>query len=42
MVIDVATVGGSTAHQAFTLYPVVFRDAADTTPEIIPWGLQVP
>jgi hypothetical protein len=42
MVIDLATVGGSTAYQAFTLYPVMFRDAADTTPEIIPWGLAVP
>lgn len=42
MVVDLATVGGSTAHQAFTLYPVMFRDAADTTPEIIPWGLAVP
>lgn len=42
MVIDLATVGGSTAHQAFTLYPVMFRDAADTTPEVIPWGLAVP
>ena len=42
MVIDLATVGGSTPHQAFTLYPVMFRDAADTTPEIIPWGLAVP
>ncbi len=42
IVIDLATVGGSTPHQAFTLYPVMFRDAADTTPEIIPWGLAVP
>jgi hypothetical protein len=42
MVIDQATVGGSTAYQAFTLYPVLFRDAADTTPEIIPWSLAVP
>ncbi len=42
MVVDLATVGGSTAYQAFTLYPVMFRDAADTTPEIIPWGLAVP
>ncbi|MDQ2966216.1 MAG: hypothetical protein M3R57_10250 [Chloroflexota bacterium] len=42
MVIDLASVGGSTAHQAFTLYPVMFRDAADTTPEIIPWGLTAP
>jgi hypothetical protein len=42
MVIDVATVAGSTAYQAFILYPVMFRDAADTTPELIPWGLDVP
>lgn len=42
MVIDLATVGGSTAYQNFTLYPVMFRDAADTTPEIIPWRLAVP
>jgi hypothetical protein len=42
MVVDVATVSGSTAYQAFTLYPVMFRDAADTTPEIVPWELAVP
>ncbi|MBA2381631.1 MAG: hypothetical protein H0V73_05920 [Chloroflexi bacterium] len=42
MVIDRATVGGSTPYQSFTLYPVMFRDAADTTPELIPWGLDVP
>jgi hypothetical protein len=42
MVIDLATVVGSTAYQSFTLYPVVFGDAADTTAEIVPWGLDVP
>lgn len=42
MVVDRATVGGSTAYQTFTLYPVMFVDAADTTPEFIPWGLAVP
>ena len=42
MVVDLATVSGSTAYQAFSLYPVMFRDAADTTPEITPWGLAVP
>ena len=42
MVIDQATVVGSTAYQGFTLYPVMFRDAADTTTEIIPWGLDIP
>ena len=42
MVIDLATVGGTTPHQTFTLYPVMFRDAADTTIESIPWGLDLP
>jgi hypothetical protein len=42
MVIDRATVGGTTAYQTFTLYPVMFRDAADTVVESIPWGLAVP
>ena len=42
VVVDLATVSGSTAYQTFTLYPVMFRDAADTTPEVIPWGLAVP
>jgi len=42
MVIDLATVGGATAYQTWGLYPVMFRDAADATPEIVPWGLQVP
>jgi hypothetical protein len=42
MVVDLATVVGSTAHQAFTLYPVTFRDAADTTPDVVPWGLDLP
>jgi hypothetical protein len=42
MVVDLATVSGTTAHQTFTLYPVIFRDAADSTPEIVPWGLDVP
>jgi hypothetical protein len=42
IVIDQATVAGSTAYQAFTLYPVMFRDAADTTPEVVPWGLALP
>ncbi len=41
MVIDLATVGGTTAHQAFTLYPVLVRDAADTTVDTIPWVLAV-
>jgi hypothetical protein len=42
VVVDVATVSGWTPYQAFTLYPVMFRDAADTTLEIIPWGLALP
>jgi hypothetical protein len=42
MVVDLATVTGSTPYQTFTLYPILFRDAADGTPEIIPWGLDVP
>jgi hypothetical protein len=42
MVIDLATVGGSTALQAFTLYPLLFRDAADTTLDLDPWELSVP
>jgi hypothetical protein len=41
-VIDLAAVAGSTVHQSFTLYPVLFRDAADTTADVIPWGLDVP
>jgi hypothetical protein len=41
-IVDLATVGGSTQFQAFSLFPVVFRDAADTTPETIPWRLAVP
>jgi hypothetical protein len=41
-VIDLTSVGGSTAYQTFSLYPVMFRDAADTTPELIPWELAVP
>ncbi|HEY4228183.1 MAG TPA: hypothetical protein VGM49_07575 [Candidatus Limnocylindrales bacterium] len=42
MVIDDAMVSGSTAYQAFSLYPVIFRDAADTTLETTPWGLDAP
>jgi hypothetical protein len=41
-VIDLATVGGTTPYQAFTLYPVMFRDAADSTVENHSWGLAVP
>ena len=42
MVIDLATLVGATPYQAFTLYPVLVGDAADTTLEIVPWGLAVP
>jgi hypothetical protein len=39
MRVDRATVSGQTAHAPFELYPVMFRDAADTTPANIPWEL---
>jgi hypothetical protein len=42
MVVDRATVSGSTPYQSFTLYPIVFRDAADGTPTTTPWGLDAP
>jgi hypothetical protein len=42
MVVDLATVSGSTPYQTFTLSPVVFRDAADTTPDVQPWALDNP
>ena len=42
MRIDRATVAGETAYAAFELYPVTFRDAADTTPAIVPWELAGP
>lgn len=42
MVIDLATVTGSTAYQTFTLYPIVERDSADGTTETLPWGLDAP
>jgi hypothetical protein len=42
MTIDRATVSGSTPYQSFTLYPVVFRDAADGSPTTIPWSLDAP
>jgi hypothetical protein len=42
MVIDEATVSGSTPYQSFRLYPVTFRDAADGTPTTTPWGLDAP
>lgn len=42
MVVDQATVSGSTAYQTFTLYPIMYRDAADSTPDIVPWGLDIP
>jgi hypothetical protein len=41
-VVDLATIAGATPHQTFTLYPVMFRDAADTTAENYSWGLAVP
>lgn len=42
MRIDLATVSGSTSYQGFTLYPVVVRDASDTTTQTIPWMLDLP
>jgi hypothetical protein len=42
MVVDFATVAGSTTFQDFTLYPLVYRDAADGTVELVPWELAVP
>ena len=41
-VVDLATIAGATPYQTFTLYPVMFRDAADTTVENYSWGLAVP
>lgn len=42
MVIDRATVSGSTAYATYTLYPVKYTDTADTTPDVIPWELAGP
>ena len=42
MRIDRTTVAGETAYAAFELYPVTFRDAADSTPAVVPWELAGP
>jgi hypothetical protein len=42
IILDRAVVSGNTAYAAFTLYPVLFVDAADTTPLEIPWDLSGP
>jgi hypothetical protein len=42
MVIDRATVSGSTAFAPFTLYPVRYTDAADGTPSTSVWELAGP
>jgi hypothetical protein len=42
MVLDRATVSGATAFASFTLYPVRFSDAADTTATVAPWELAGP
>ena len=42
MVIDLASVSGSTAYQSFVLFPIVFRDAATGIPAVIPWGMDIP
>jgi hypothetical protein len=42
MLLDRAVVTGNTAYAAFTLYPVLFVDSADTTPLATPWDLSGP
>lgn len=42
MSIDRSTVVGDTAYAAFELYPVMFRDGADSTPAELPWELAGP
>jgi hypothetical protein len=42
MVLDRATVSGATAYGTFTLYPVRYSDAADTTASTAPWELAGP
>ena len=39
MVIDRATVSGSTSFATYTLYPVRYTDAADATADSFAWGL---
>jgi hypothetical protein len=42
VVVDRATVTGSTPYASYTLYPVRFWDAADTTASTVPWELASP
>jgi hypothetical protein len=42
MVLDRATVSGATNYGSYTLYPVRFSDAADTTASVAPWELAGP
>jgi hypothetical protein len=42
MILDLATIGGATNFASYTLYPVRFADAADTTAAITPWELAGP
>ena len=42
MRLDRATVSGETAYATFELYPVTFRDAADSTVDELPWYLDAP
>jgi len=42
MVVDEVRVTGSTPYAGFSLYPVRFTDAADSTPVTTPWDLQGP
>jgi hypothetical protein len=42
MVLDRATVSGATAYASYTLYPVRFSDAADTTASTAAWELAGP
>lgn len=41
-IVDRATVGGGASTLTFTLYPVLFVDAADTTAVATPWQLSSP
>jgi hypothetical protein len=42
MILDRATVSGTTPYASYTLYPVRYTDAADTTATTLPWELAGP
>jgi hypothetical protein len=42
MTVDEARFTGANSYGAFSLYPVRYTDAADTTPTSLPWGLAGP